>query len=212
MLVAAQQTPRRDLRAKYYQHALDELKHSQLFKERAGILSGARSRAQAVLNDSDFIVSHGIRGEKPLFERLDETEFLAFVWVHELQGARQFDIYAELMREDSDSRQMFEAIAEDERFHIAYSRRELDQIAKLGQGSEVKKAIFSVKSRRWYQAWLRFARRFGDVMAGLWLGLIYLLLVGPFSLVARANEEAQIGFLPPSERLINPAEAALEQG
>ena len=40
------------LRRKYYRHALDELKHAGLFRERARALSDTHSRAQAVLEAS----------------------------------------------------------------------------------------------------------------------------------------------------------------
>lgn len=212
MLSAAERTPRRDLRAKYFQHALDELQHARLFQERARALAPVRSRAQAVLEDSGFILSHGIRGVKTLHEQLGELEFLAFVWIHERNGARQFDIYADLMREDPDSSRMFEIIAKDERFHIAYSRRELDQAIKAGQEKAVRWAVLRVRTRALYQIWLRFARVLGDTVAGVWLGLLYYVLVGPFSLIVRSTEVATAGFAPPSPRLTRPAEHAREQG
>lgn len=212
MLSAVQETPRRELRAKYYQHALDELIHSQLFRERAQKLSSSKSRAQAVLNSADFILSHGIRGSTPLFRQMTEIEFLAFVWLHERRGAQQFDIYAELMQDDDESRQMFERIAKDERFHISYSRRELDKAIKAGHGKAVKKAIFKIRSRRLYQAWLRFGRSLGTVVSGLWLGLIYLLLIGPFSLIAKSSESKKLGFQSPAPRMLEAAKLAGEQG
>lgn len=212
MLCAAQETPDGELRARFYQHALDELKHARLFKERARALSPARSRAQAVLDDADFIHSHGIRSSESLYQQLGELEFLAFVWIHELNGARQFDVYAELMRDDTASAQMFETIAHDERFHIAYSRRELDKLAKAGQARTVQRAVIQVRLRALYQAWLRFGRWLGNLMASLWLGLVYVLIVGPFSLAGRLAEAPSAGFVPPDPRLTDPVGQALEQG
>lgn len=203
MLAAVDETTRPDMRARYFRHALDELRHSRLFRERAeafGAARGhARGRAQAVLEDAGYIAAQGIRGSESLFSQLGEREFLAFVWVHEKRGAEQFDVYASLLREDADTAAMFAEIARDERFHIAYSRAELDRLARAGEGGAVKKAVFRVRKRRAWQLWLRFTRDFGNFMAGLWLMMLYLFLVGPFALVARSEARSR-GIVPPTLR------------
>lgn len=211
MLAAVEETPRRDLRLRYYQHALDELQHSVLFRDAAKALAPNRSRVDAVLDDSGYISQQGINTKDTLFTRLDETEFLAFVWVHELRGAQQFALYSDLLKHDADMTAMFARIARDERFHISYSRAELDRLAEAGASKAVRKAILSVRWSRLKQAWLRFARNLGDLVANLWLALFYLLAVGPFSLIARISERPAVGILPPeSDR---PArERALELG
>lgn len=205
MLAAAAESPRRELRARYFRHALDELRHSRLFRERAVAMAAARSpgghsRAQAVLDDGGYIASQGIRGNESLFRQLGELEFLAFVWVHEKRGAEQFDIYADLLRDDAPTASMFAEIARDERFHIAYSRAELDRYVKGGGRSAVRWAVLRVRGRRAWQGWLRFTRELGNRMAGLWLGILYLFLIGPCSLVARATERPVEGIVPVASR------------
>ncbi|MDP2313405.1 MAG: ferritin-like domain-containing protein [Pseudomonadota bacterium] len=200
MLAATEETPRPELRARYFRHALDELRHARLFRERAGALASARSpqgrsRAQAVLEDGGYLASQGIRGSESLFRQLGELEFLAFVWVHEKRGAEQFDLYASLLRDDASTAAMFAEIARDERFHIAYSRAELDRYTKAGATHDVRWAVLRVRGRRAWQGWLRLTRDLGNAMAGLWLGLLYLLVIGPFSLVARATERPVGGIL-----------------
>jgi hypothetical protein len=196
MLAAVEETPRRDLRRRYFQHALDELKHARMFREQAIALSQGRGRAAAVLDDAEYIGSHGIRGKESLFSSLSEVEFLAFVWVHEKRGAEQFQVYSDLMDDDPAVRAMFAEIARDERFHIAYSAAELDRYRTAGEGAAVDRAVRSVWWRRYKQGWLRFSHDFGAMMAGLWLSLLWLVLIGPFSLIARLTEKSATGFIP----------------
>jgi len=198
MLAATEETTRRDMRAKYFRHALDELKHARLFKKRALALAPQEmSRAQAMLEDSNFIREHGINASESLFSRLGELEFLAFVWIAEQRGAQQFDVYTDLMKDDPDSCAMFAEIAGDERFHIAYSRAELDRYTEAGQAKEVKEAVGRVKRRRFLEAWLRFSVVLGDFMSKLWLGILYILVLGPSSIFARLTEKQPKGFVMP---------------
>ncbi len=208
MLSAVEETTRPELRARYFRHALDELRHARLFRERAQAWSGARGRTQAVLEDSGFIASHGIRTTESLFRQLGEREFLAFVWVHEKRGAEQFDIYASLLGHDAATAAMFAEIAKDERFHIAYSRAELDRLAKAGDEAGVRGAVFKVRARRAWQLWVRLSLDFGNFMAGIWLTILYVVLLGPFSVVARAERPVG-GVVPPAPRPA-PADRARE--
>lgn len=204
MLAAAEACADPLLRKKYFLHAMDELKHSRLFRERALALSassGGRDRAvEAVLDDAGFIPSHGIREIEPLYLQHGELEFLAFVWLHERAGASQFAVYAELMQEP-EARAMFDEIARDERFHIAYSRAELER--RMREGPELRRAVWravlAVRLRDAWQAWGRLAFRMGDFMSGLWLGLLYWVVVTPFALVARRREELKGGFVAGGE-------------
>ncbi len=207
MLVAAEQTERRDMRLKYFRHALDEMKHSRMFRARSESLSRERSRTRAVLDDGDYIRSHGIRSDRSLFEQIPEMEFLAFVWAHEARAFDQFQVYAGLMRDDPETSRMFEEIGRDERFHISYSRAELERARERGESAAVRRAIWKVEWRRFSQMWLRFSRDLGHFMAGLWLSLAYLLLVGPFSIIARITEKSEGGLCAVASRPPAPVRA-----
>ena len=210
MLAAVEETPRREMRARYFRHALDEMKHAAMFRKRAMALARGRAkRTQAMLDDSSFISEHGINQADSLFKQLGELEFLAFVWIAERRGAQQFDVYADLLKHDDDTQEMFAEIADDERFHIAYSRSELDRYASDGQAKEVKNAVGRVKRRRWLQAWLRFSIVFGDFMSNIWLGLLYILVIGPSAIFARLTERQDQGFVkpePPQDTLFERAQ------
>ena len=213
MLAAVEETPRREMRARYFRHALDELKHARMFRARALALSSGqkKGRAQAMLDDSSFIREHGINEADSLFSKLGEVEFLAFVWIAEKQGAKQFDVYADLMKDDPNSCAMFEEIADDERFHIAYSKAELDRYQSAGHTKEVKEAVGRVQRRRLLEAWLRFSVVLGDFMSKLWLGLLYILVIGPSSIIAKLTESQPGGFVPPEESDESVLERALQQ-
>lgn len=207
MLSAAEETGDAGLRAKYFRHALDERKHARMFTARASILAKGRERVRAVLEDSGYMLSHGIRSKQPLIRQMSEAEFFAFIWIAEMRGAQQFDVYASLMAGDAESAAMFADIGNDERFHIAYSRKELDRLIADGRGKEVQRAIRKIRRQRFLQAWLRFSRLIGNVMSALWLTLAYFLVIGPFALIVRATERITSGFVPTREIRSTPAES-----
>ncbi len=200
MLAAVEETPRREMRARYFRHALDELKHSGMFRTRALALADKpRSRAQAMLDDSSFIREHGINEADSLFSQFSEVEFLALVWIAERRGAQQFDVYADLMKEDQITQDMFSEIADDERFHIAYSRAELDRYIAAGHSQEVQKAVAKIRRQRWLEAWLRFSVVLGDFMSKIWLGILYFTVIGPSAIMAHLSEKKTSGFITPDE-------------
>jgi len=190
MMDAAEEATRPDLRKKFFRHALDEFRHARLFSERARALS-AGAQVADVLEDSEYAASHGIRGETSLYKSLGETEFLAFVWMHERQGAKQFDIYSDLMKHDPPSSAMFAEICRDEEFHVEYSKRELDRIETAGRKPEVDKAVRRLRIRGAREAFLRMSHGFGNMMAGIWLLAVYVLVFGPVTFLARKS--AQVG-------------------
>lgn len=198
MLAAVLETPRRDMRARYFRHALDELKHAAMFRRRSLAYAGERvKRTTAMLDDSAFIREHGINDSDSLFSKSDEIEFLAFVWIAERRAAQQFDVYADLLKDDDDTQAMFSEIAKDERFHITYSRNELDRYEAQGDAQAVKEAVDRIKRRRFLEAWLRFSVVLGDFMSNLWLGILYILVIAPSSVFARITEKRTSGFVQP---------------
>lgn len=195
MLDAAERERDPLLKRKYFRHALDELKHARLFRERARILATGNQRVEAVLDDAGFQSEHGIRAVRPLVEELGHTSFMAFVWLHERAGAAQFEVYAHLLRDDADSSAMFEAITKDEKFHVAYSRAELDRLSASGRGAEVRRALWWSRLKDLWQAWTRTTAGLGEVMAGFWLSMLYFLVVTPFGWVAGRRERMAGGLV-----------------
>ncbi len=77
MLAAAEATVRPDLRKKFFRHAMDEFRHARMFAERSLALSSG-AKAADLLEDPEYLVAHGIRGEKSLYEELGRIRFPDF--------------------------------------------------------------------------------------------------------------------------------------
>ncbi len=183
MLAAVAGTQRRDLRRKYFRHALDEWRHSVLFRRRANA-QGVLDATEAGRDEAGLLVEHGIVGGRTLFERLGEEDFLAFVFVAEADAVEQFDVYRRHDMPDPGTNLALDDILKDEAFHVSYSRQELLRLA----GASRPEGLASVRKARWNrvkEGWLRLSRDIGTVMGGLWLLIAYVLVVGPFRLIAR---------------------------
>jgi len=209
MMDAAEEAETADLRKKFFRHALDEFRHARLFSDRSMALS-RDTRAADVLVDAEYSMNHGIRGQTSLYKRLGEAKFLAFVWMHERQGAKQFAIYSELMRHDPVSSAMFAEICRDEEFHVAYSRQELDRIAKEKGSPAVDMAIRQLRFQGISESYLRVARSFGDIVAGFWLFLIFAIIMSPFSWFAKRPSANSSFVLTPGSMERARAEAGLQ--
>jgi len=180
MLAAVEQTTRRDLRLKYFRHAMDEARHAGVFLERARALGGM-SRTQAVIADAGYLTRMGIVGGETLFERKGELDFLAFVAVAEADAIEQFGVYLDRALPDAGTQAALREILKDERFHASYSRAALETY----DPEAVKAALSKVRWDRLKETWMRFSVALGGVVSGVWLSLIYLTLVAPFALLGR---------------------------
>ncbi len=186
MLAAAQATPRREMRRKYFLHALDEGRHATIFADRVRALSPGRAdRAEAVIEDAGLLQDHGIVGGQTLFERLGELDFLAFVYVAEADAVEQFGVYLDRNLPDAETSASLRAILKDEAFHVSYSRAECERYRK--DGKPVDQAIRAVRWRRFKEGWMRFTRDFGEWTSGFWLLVLYFVAVGPFRVLARVE-------------------------
>jgi hypothetical protein len=188
MLAAADATERREMRKKYFLHALDEWRHSGIFAERVRALTpeGTRTRAAAAIEDASVLQAHGFVGGKSLFERLGEFDFLAFVYVAEADAVEQFHVYIERELPDATTVTALKDILKDEAFHVSYSRAECDRYRKAGR--PIDAAIRDTRLRRIGEGWLRFSKDFGDRMSALWLGLLYFVALAPFRPFARLEK------------------------
>lgn len=208
MLAAVEQTERRELRLKYFRHAMDESRHAGLFLGRARALGGM-DRTQAVVADAGYLTEHGIVGGETLIERKGELDFLAFVYVAEADAVEQFKVYLDRELPDPDTRATLQRILKDERFHVSYSRAALEYYRSQGMDREVDRAMSKVRRDRLKEGWLRFSLHVGHFVSNLWLMLMYVLLVGPFRLIARLEGG---GWTAPRAGLGDRLRAARSQG
>jgi rubrerythrin len=195
MLKAAELTDDPRLRRLFFEHALDEARHAQLFRDRARqLLVGSRRKA------SEYDVIRATR--QNLYERLGLVRFVAFVYLAERRGELQFRALGDHFRGRPDLEALFRRIGRDERFHVAYSRKLLGELRSGGQARAVRRALLRIRLGRARDAWLRAGRIFGDLMSRALLGLLYLVVLPLFVLVSRALDPARAGWkrraLPPS--------------
>lgn len=186
MLAAAETTPRREMRRKYFLHALDEWRHAGIFAGRVRALGGPR-REEAAMEDAGTLMDHGVVGGETLFERMGELEFLAFVHVAEADAVEQFHVYLDRELPDAETCLALRDILTDEKFHVSYSKQEVERYRRDGRQKEVDGAIGRVRRRRVWEGWLRFSRDFGNVVSTGWLWILYAVVVAPFRLFARVE-------------------------
>lgn len=194
MLAAVRSTPRRELRLKYFRHAMDEWRHSGLFR-RAAAVQGGLDAAESGRDEAGLLLEHGIVGGRTLFERMGERDFLAFVYVAESDAVEQFDVYRANDLPDEHTRLMLPAILKDEAFHVSYSRQELLRAHDGDLPIERLPAVRKVRWNRLKEGWLRFSRDIGVVVGSIWLWVLYLLVVAPFRVIARLDRG---GWQPPT--------------
>jgi bacterioferritin (cytochrome b1) len=187
MLAACAATDRPDLRRKYFRHALDEARHSDLFRERVEQMGGLSPRLRALEAGGSSSMLDVVEGET-LFERLGELEFLSFVYIAEEEAVEQFHVYQKLGLMDDTTDAMMKRILKDEAFHVSYSRAELERYRREGRGDEVKKAMRRVWRRRLGERWLIFGNSIGDVVTGVMLTLLYLVGLAPGRLLTRLSK------------------------
>jgi rubrerythrin len=207
MLKAAELSCDPTLRPLFFRHAMDEARHARLFHEAARAIcptvrASERDQARATRQN--------------LYAKLGLTRFIAFVYLAEARGEAQFRALARRFHRRPELGELFTRIARDERFHVAYSRRLLDTFSREGRGGEVRRALWSVRGQRALEAWRRSGRVLGDAVSQVLLGLLYLLVLPLFAVVARAAEPGPTsgwrgGHGRSQGRAIDPATAARRQ-
>jgi len=202
MLAAVEATERRDLRKKYFRHAMDEWRHSVIFREQAQSM-GPTDAELAGRDEAGMLVENGIVGGRTLFERLGERDFLAFVYVAEGDAVEHFEVYHRLRLPNAGTLAAMDGILKDEVFHVTYSRAELDRMAQGGQGKEARRAILRTRWNRLKERWMRLSRDIGAVTSAVWLTALYLLVIWPFRLIARLDGGGwQVPPVEPRDRLL----------
>src|SRR6266542_2711242 len=127
ILRAAELTPDPLLRRLYLEHAIDELRHADLFRHRGAALLQLRAmNTKTLFNTNPLPGGHGlddltIKGEP-------DYRLLAFLHVAEKAAAGRFEIYREVVDDDPATRALFDEILHDEVFHMNYTYSQLARI------------------------------------------------------------------------------------
>jgi bacterioferritin (cytochrome b1) len=197
LLRAAEVTADPLLRRLYLAHAIDELHHGDLLRQRGAALLRTRTQRTALAAPSRWLPSdgHGIDdlriGDEP-----DES-LLAFLHLAEKSAAGRFSIYREVVGDDTLTRAVFEEILHDEVFHMNYT---YTQLARIAPGS-YRRRLWRARAGRLWKQYLRLSSAFAGVIGTIMLTVVYFILLPPFAWLAkRAERREKAGWaLHPSE-------------
>src|SRR3984893_4151177 len=152
ILRAAEVTTDPLLRRLYLEHAIDELRHADLFRQRSAALLQLRStRAEGLFQTSPLPGGHGL--DDLSIEGEPDHRLLAFLHVAESAAAGRFAIYRDVVGDDPSTRAIFEEILRDEVFHMNYT---YTQLARVFPKSSRRQVWQPLASRLW-KRYLRVA-------------------------------------------------------
>jgi hypothetical protein len=183
ILRASEVTPDPLLRRLYLEHAIDELHHGVLFRERGEALLRARPpRATSLFAGTPLPGGHGLDDLR--IEDETDPKLLAFLHVAEKSAAGRFAIYRDCVDDDPATRAIFEEILRDEVFHMNYSYQQLGRISPESQ----RRRVWYARASRLWNRYLRVAAAVAGLLGDLMLTLLYFILLPPFAWAARRAE------------------------
>jgi hypothetical protein len=186
ILRAAEVTPDPLLRRLYLEHAIDELRHADLFRERGAALLQRRSTfSKALFNTSPLPGGHGL--DDLAIEGEPDHRLLAFLHVAEKAAAGRFAIYRDVVDDDPSTRAIFEEILRDEVFHMNYT---YTQLARVLPGS-YRRQVWRARASRLWKRYVRAAAAVAGVMGAAVLTVIYVVALGPFAWLAKRAERRE---------------------
>jgi hypothetical protein len=186
ILRAAEVTPDPLLRRLYLEHAIDELRHGDLFRQRGAFLLQTRpSRAVGVFDGSPLPGGHGL--EDLHIDGEPDHRLLAFLHVAEKAAAGRFAIYRDVVNDDPSTRAIFEEILRDEVFHMNYTYTQLTRVSPRSYRWHVWRA----RASRLWKRYLRAAAAVAGVLGAALLTLVYFVLLPPFAWLAKRAERRE---------------------
>jgi hypothetical protein len=202
ILRASELTPDPLLRRLYLEHAIDELRHGILFRQRgADLLRVRATRAATLFNGNPLPGGHGLDDLR--IEGEPDYRLLAFLHVAEKAAAGRFEIYRELVADDPPTREIFEEILRDEVFHMNYSYTQLARVAPRSYRWQIWRA----RGGRLWKRYLRVAAAIANVFGTTMIGLLYFVVLPPFAWMAKREQRRErAGWTPvPADRRERPS-------
>jgi rubrerythrin len=179
ILRAAELTPDPLLRRLYLEHAIDELRHGDLFRERGAALLKARPPRATLFNGTPLPGGHGL--DDLQIDGEPDHRLLAFLHVAEKAAAGRFTIYRQVVDDDPATRAIFETVLRDEVFHMNYTYTQLARVLPQSYRQQVWRA----RANRLWKRYLRLAAGVAGVIGSALLVLQYFVLLPPFAWMAR---------------------------
>jgi len=192
ILRAAEVTPDPLLRRLYLEHAIDELRHGEMFRDRGVALLRARGSGRDVLFGGNPLPGgHGLDDLR--IDGEPDHRLLAFLHVAEKAAAGRFTIYRELVDDDPQTRAIFEEILRDEVFHMHYTYTQLTRIAPQAY----RRHVWHARAKRLWNRYLRVAAALAGLIGDVMLTAMYFVLLPPFAWLAkRAARREPTGWVP----------------
>jgi rubrerythrin len=192
ILRAAEVTPDPLLRRLYLAHAIDELHHADLFRQRSAALLQTRStRLKTRFNASPLPGGHGLDDLR--IDGEPDHRLLAFLHVAEKAAASRFAIYRDVVDDDPPTRAVFEEILRDEVFHMNYTYTQLARISPRSY----RRHVWRARASRLWKRYLRVAVALAGVLGTVILTIQYFVLLPPFAWLARrAQRREPAGWTP----------------
>ncbi len=179
ILRAAEKTPDALLRRLYLAHAIDELHHGDLFRERGAALLRTRGARKVLFNTTPLPGGHGLDDLR--VEDEPDHRLLAFLHVAEKAAAGRFAIYRDIVDDDPSTRAIFEEILRDEVFHMNYTYTQLTRISPRSY----RRQVWRARASRLWNRYLRLAAALAGLLGTIILILQYFVLLPPFAWLAR---------------------------
>jgi rubrerythrin len=192
ILRAAEVTPDPLLRRLYLEHAIDELRHADLFRERgAALLQLRATRSKVLFNASPLPGGHGL--DDLSIEGEPDHRLLAFLHVAEKAAAGRFAIYRDVVDDDPSTRAIFEEILRDEVFHMNYTYTQLTRVLP----QSYRRQVWQARASRLWKRYLRVAAAVTSLIGAGVLTLMYFVVLPPFAWLAkRAARREPVGWVP----------------
>jgi hypothetical protein len=192
ILRAAEVTPDPLLRRLYLEHAIDELHHGDLFRERGAALLRTRSaRPGGLFNGTPLPGGHGLDDLR--VENEPDDRLLAFLHVAEKAAAGRFAIYRDVVADDPPTRAIFDEILRDEVFHMNYTYTQLARVSP----QSYRWRVWRARASRLWKRYLRVAAAVAGVFGAGMLTIMYFVLLPPFAWRAkRAERREPRGWMP----------------
>ena len=189
ILRAAEITADPLLRRLYLVHAIDELRHGVLFRQRAASLLPALPPSSKPKYQADWIAPGGHGLDDLDVDGASDDAMLAFQHLSEKAAASRFTVYRDVLKNDPSTCAVFDEILHDETFHMNYT---LVQLARVSP-QDHRRRLWRARLSRLWKAYLRVATAIAGIFGGALLTIQYFVLLPPFAWFAKraARREAQ---------------------
>ena len=186
ILRAAEVTPDPLLRRLYLEHAIDELRHGDLFRDRgAALLQTHPARSGGLFGGTPLPGGHGL--DDLAIDGEPDYRLLAFLHVAEKSAAGRFEIYRDVVPDDPPTKEIFEQILRDEVFHMNYTYTQLVRIAPR----TYRRHVWRARASRLWNRYLRVAAGITGLVGATMLTLMYFVLLPPFAWLAKRAERRE---------------------